>query len=113
LSRDCEAAVGRPGLVRCATCAAAPRHDGATGRYTLVRGGRSTAAGKPNASALQTAWKTRRRGRASPVLLIALYSNKAALCGPAGEDPPVRLDVNLWCPRGFTAQRLFQHSDRG
>jgi hypothetical protein len=53
-----------------------------------------TASGKPTASALQTAWKTRRGGRASPVLLIALYSDKAALCGPAGEDPPVRHDID-------------------
>jgi hypothetical protein len=27
------------------------------------------------------------------VLLIALYSDRAALCGPAGEDPPVRLAI--------------------
>ena len=53
-----------------------------------------TASGRPTASALQTAWKTRRGGRASPVLLIALYLDKAALCGPAGEDPPVRSDVD-------------------
>jgi hypothetical protein len=53
-----------------------------------------TASGKPTASALQTAWKTRRGGRASPVLLIALYSDKAALCGPSGEDPPVRHDID-------------------
>ena len=52
------------------------------------------AAGKPTASALQTAWKMRRGGRASPVLLVALYSDKAALCGPAGEDPPVRYDID-------------------
>ena len=53
-----------------------------------------TAAGKPTASALQAVWKTRRGGRASPVLLIALYSDRAALCGPAGEDPPVRYDID-------------------
>jgi hypothetical protein len=53
-----------------------------------------TASRKPTASALQAAWKTRRGGRASPVLLIALYSDKAALCGPAGEDPPVRYDID-------------------
>src|SRR5205814_8725442 len=53
-----------------------------------------SASGKPTASALQAAWKTRRGGRASPVLLTALYSDKAALCGPAGEDPPVRYDID-------------------
>lgn len=54
------------------------------------------AVAKPAAGALQAAWKTRRGGRASPVLLVALIpgsspgSAEAALCGPAGEDPPVR-----------------------
>jgi hypothetical protein len=48
------------------------------------------AAMKPAAGALQAAWKARRGGRASPVLLVALNGSEAALCGPAGEDPPVR-----------------------
>jgi hypothetical protein len=34
-------------------------------------------------------------------LLIALYADKAALCGPAGEDPPVRFGVD-----GGQAERL-------
>jgi len=45
---------------------------------------------KPSTGALQAAWKARRGGRASPVLLVALNGAEAALCGPAGEDPPVR-----------------------
>jgi hypothetical protein len=45
---------------------------------------------KPSAGALQAAWKVRRGGRASPVLLVALNGSEAGLCGPAGEDPPVR-----------------------
>ena len=45
---------------------------------------------RPTAGALQAAWKARRGGRASPVLLVALNGSEAALCGPAGEDPPVR-----------------------
>jgi hypothetical protein len=48
------------------------------------------AAVKPPAGALHGEWKTRRAGEASPVLLVALNGSEAALCGPAGEDPPVR-----------------------
>jgi hypothetical protein len=48
------------------------------------------AAMKPAAGALQAAWKARRGGRASPVLLVAVNGSEAMLCGPAGEDPPVR-----------------------
>lgn len=53
-----------------------------------------SARSKPAAAALQAAWKSRRGGRASPVLLIAIYGAEAALCGPAGEDPPVRFGVD-------------------
>jgi hypothetical protein len=53
-----------------------------------------SAAVKPATGALQAAWKARRGGRASPVLLVALNDSEAALCGPAGEDPPVRLGLN-------------------
>jgi hypothetical protein len=52
------------------------------------------AAAKPAAAALQAAWKARRAGRASPVMLVAIYGDKSALCGPAGEDPPVRFDID-------------------
>ena len=51
------------------------------------------AMGQPSGGALQAAWKARRGGRASPVLLVALYGDETALCGPAGSSPPVRLDV--------------------
>lgn len=52
------------------------------------------ASGKPAASALQSAWKGRRGGRASPVLLVALYAEEATVCGPTGDDPPVRFGVD-------------------
>jgi hypothetical protein len=52
------------------------------------------AAGQPSGGILQAAWKARRGGRASPVLLVALHGGKAALCGPAGDDPPVRIGVD-------------------
>jgi hypothetical protein len=42
----------------------------------------------PNLGTLRTAWKGRLAGRVSPLLLVVLYDNKAALCGPTGEHPP-------------------------
>ncbi len=53
------------------------------------------AAAKPTAVALQAAWRARRGGRASPLLLVALNGDEAALCGPAGEYPPVRFGLSL------------------
>lgn len=53
-----------------------------------------SASAKPNAAAMQAAWKARRGGRASPVLVVAIYGEKVALCGPSGDDPPVRLDID-------------------
>src|SRR5262249_54813910 len=44
--------------------------------------------GEPALPALRAVWKDRKGGRAAPLLLVALYSEKAALCGPAGEDAP-------------------------
>jgi hypothetical protein len=52
------------------------------------------ATSKPSSGALQAAWKARRGGRASPLLLVALDGAEAALCGPAGEDPPVRFELS-------------------
>jgi hypothetical protein len=49
---------------------------------------------EPSGGTLQAAWKARRGGRASPVLLVALYGEHAALCGPAGDDPPVRTGLD-------------------
>lgn len=53
-----------------------------------------SAAAQPAGGPLQAAWKARRGGRASPVLLVALYADHAALCGPAGDDPPARFGID-------------------
>ena len=50
---------------------------------------------KPAQDALRNAWKSRQGGRATPVLLVALHGDRAALCGPAGEIPPVFLDLDM------------------
>ncbi|WP_135468545.1 Eco57I restriction-modification methylase domain-containing protein [Crenalkalicoccus roseus] len=48
------------------------------------------AAAEPKAATLRQVWKDRLAGRATPLLAIALHGHHASLCGPAGEDPPVR-----------------------
>jgi len=49
---------------------------------------------RPTATTLRFVWKSRHKGRAAPLLLIALYDGKAALCGPAGDDPPAYIDLD-------------------
>jgi phage/plasmid-like protein (TIGR03299 family) len=41
------------------------------------------------AGALQAAWKARRGARAAPVLAVAIYNDRAWLCGPTGETLPI------------------------
>ena len=50
---------------------------------------------QPAVTAMRTAWKDRHGGRAAPVLLVATYGNRAAICGPSGENPPVLTNVEL------------------
>ena len=45
--------------------------------------------GAPTRAALLASWKSRRGGRAAPVLLVLLHPGGAALCGASGEEPPV------------------------
>lgn len=49
---------------------------------------------EPPLTALRSAWKARRGARAAPVLLVVLYQNMAALCGPAGEDAPAYVGLD-------------------
>ena len=59
----------------------------------------ATSESEPALPALRSAWKTRKGGRATPILLVVLYGDKAALCLwklPCGNDRP------RW------ARRLFQ-----
>ena len=47
---------------------------------------------------MRKAHKARRAGRASPVLMVALYPSpagvRASVCGPAGDAPPVFADMD-------------------
>ncbi|MFO8012448.1 MAG: hypothetical protein R6X20_03985, partial [Phycisphaerae bacterium] len=49
---------------------------------------------RPTQVAMRTVWKARQGGRATPVLLVALYDEKAAICGERGDEPPVYLDLD-------------------
>ena len=54
---------------------------------------------RPNAPMMRRAWSKRRAGRASPVLLVAFYPSsdggRVSLCGPSGEQPVVRHDLDV------------------
>jgi hypothetical protein len=49
---------------------------------------------KTSDGTLQSVWDARRAGRATPVLLVALYGENSAVCGPSGEKPPVYSDLS-------------------
>ncbi len=49
---------------------------------------------RPGQDTMRAAWKARHGGRAAPVLLVALYRDRAALCGPGGESPSVFTDLD-------------------
>ena len=45
---------------------------------------------EPRSGAIRQVWKDRLGGRAARLLTIALRGDTATICGPAGEDPPIR-----------------------
>ncbi len=51
--------------------------------------------GHPTATQMRDAWQDRLRGRPNPVLLVTLYDDKAAVCGPTGDNPPVHWDLDI------------------
>ena len=48
----------------------------------------------PAKTTLVNCWKSRKGRRVAPVLLVAMRSGKAWLCGPLGESPPVYTDMD-------------------
>ena len=48
----------------------------------------------PRRNALLDTWKSRRGGRAAPVLLVVLHPSGASLCGASGQNPPVYVRVD-------------------
>lgn len=54
---------------------------------------------RPSSAEMRTAWKARHGGRPSPVLISVGYPSSdgtaIAVCGPAGEEPPVYFDLDV------------------
>lgn len=48
----------------------------------------------PSAVSMRKAWNDRNGGRATPLVLIVRYEDKAAVAGPAGGDSPIYLNVD-------------------
>jgi hypothetical protein len=66
------------------------------------------AAQRPTAGVLQAAWKARRGSRATPVLVVAVYQDRAWLCGPTGETLPVHDDKDVGAIERLCAAALKQ-----
>ena len=49
---------------------------------------------RPTKEYLQKTYSDRRSGRVNPILVVALYDDHAGLCGPSGEEPRVRREVD-------------------
>ncbi len=60
-----------------------------------------TTAQKPASGTLQRAFKDRKAGRASPVLIVAVHDEGASLCGTSGDQPPI-----FHCKDADQAERL-------
>jgi hypothetical protein len=45
---------------------------------------------EPKATSLRQVWKERHGGRPAPLLAVALRDTSVWICGPAGDDPPIR-----------------------
>ncbi len=51
--------------------------------------------GRPTVTQMRDAWQDRLRGRPNPLLLVTLYEDNAAICGPTGDNPPVHWDLDI------------------
>lgn len=65
----------------------------------------------PTKTLLQSVWNDRHGGRAAPVLVVAIYGEKVAICGPVGPDPNFYEDLEI--PHAEQLCRLaLQEGDR-
>ena len=59
----------------------------------------ATTSTRPTFDKIRKLWRTRQGGRASPVLLVVVFpttdGERALVCGPAGDVPPVHGDFDL------------------
>ena len=66
------------------------------------------ATARPKAPQVRNVWRTRHGGRAAPVLLVVLHGDKAALCGPSGDEPPLYENVGTGQAERICKQALSQ-----
>lgn len=50
---------------------------------------------KPTSEKLFKAWKNRSKNRQVPILVVLIFNERAYLCGPSGEKPPVYSDADI------------------
>ena len=50
---------------------------------------------KPTSQDLQKAWKDRQKFRNIPLIALLIFNNKAYLCGPSGEKPPIYNNIDI------------------
>lgn len=67
-----------------------------------------TSTNQPKKSHIEKAQKERKNGRASPVLLTVIHGDKADLCGPSGDKPPVHQNIQLEVIEKFCRTALKQ-----
>ena len=50
---------------------------------------------KPKRQDLTKAWRDRRGGRATPVLMIVVYGEVTSICGPSGDNPAITENIDV------------------
>lgn len=63
---------------------------------------------QPQTSKIRKAYKTRKRNRANPVLLTVIQGEKASVCGPSGDNPPIYKAKPLKIVESFCRSALNQ-----
>lgn len=63
---------------------------------------------RPVAKTLQDAWKARRAGRPTPVIVIVLHDGKAWLGGPSGDNLPIHAEKDVGAIERLCASALKQ-----
>lgn len=66
------------------------------------------AAKRPTAAVIQDAWRARRAGRPTPVLVVALYNGQAWLGGPTGDTLPIYAGKDVGAIERLCASALKQ-----
>ena len=66
---------------------------------------------RPSDGEIRKVWRARKGRRASPLLLVILHSDKASLCGAAGDEPPIYPDMDTGQVERL-CRELLDQSDR-